>query len=325
MSSSILTNADRYECTWLDETPKSEGQGEPGQIDVAGHLPKYMMDRQGMVYGPDGVAPSLLSRDAKGPVRIEVGEPKAEVVGELNIPTRFKCVQQVYDRDGLFPTICAGDGRVQNMPKVEEPSIEVAGKLTHIHHNQGASVYDAEGVSPALLAGKRMGDGTVIKIEEPGIEISGLLKDTPFEQAQRVYDPNGCAPSMKARDFKEPTKISEEHPDPGQDGSGTIVEGSLNMPGRYESALRVYGTEGTAPTLPTGISGGGIMPKILEEPESEPKQIIEGRVNMPGNYKRSCQVHNPEGISPCMTAGMGEGGGTVPKILEEHREGGGTR
>lgn len=175
-------------------------------------------------------------------VRTEVEEPKVEVVGDLNNP------------HGCDAT-----------PKIEEPGLMLAGKLTHIHHNQGASVYDAEGVSPALLAGKRMGDGTVIKIEEPGIEISGLLKDTPFEQAQRVYDPEGCAPSMKARDFKEPTKISEEHPDPGQDGSGTIVEGSLNMPGRYESALRVYGTEGTAPTLPTGISGGS-TPKILEEP-----------------------------------------------------------
>lgn len=205
VSSSILTNADRYECTWLDETPKSEGQGEPGQIDVAGHLPKYMMDRQGMVYGPDGVAPSLLSRDAKGPVRIEVEEPKVEVVGDLNNPHRLDQHNRIYGADGVSLTLFTPHG-CDATPKIEEPSIEVAGKLTHIHHNQGASVYDAEGVSPALLAGKRMGDGTVIKIEEPGIEISGLLKDTPFEQAQRVYDPEGCAPSMKARDL-DPTKI----------------------------------------------------------------------------------------------------------------------
>lgn len=172
VSSSILTNADRYECTWLDETPKSEGQGEPGHGDD-GKVIRTGDPNNGSAQGGGGIMRKIIEE-----------------------------------------------------PKVEEPSIEIAGKLTHIHHNQGASVYDAEGVSPSLLEGKRMGDGTVIKIEEP-------------------------------------TKISEQRTDPG-DGSGTIVEGSLNMPGRYESALRVYGTEGTAPTLLTG--GGSSTPKILEEP-----------------------------------------------------------
>ncbi len=87
---------------------------------------------------------------------------------------------------------------------------------------------------------------------EPGIVMAGHLTDTAFEQAQRVYDTEGLAPAMKARDFKEPTKIEEPNIE---------VSGNLNIPGRYESAQRVYGQEGIAPALNTA-SGGGLVPKI---------------------------------------------------------------
>lgn len=48
----------------------------------------------------------------------------------------------------------------------------------------------------------------------------------------------------------------------------TIVVGSLNQPGRFESAQRVYGTLGVGPTIPT-CQGGGIVPKIIEYEEDE--------------------------------------------------------
>ena len=41
-----------------------------------------------------------------------------------------------------------------------------------------------------------------------------------------------------------------------------IAKGLLDIPGRFESALRVYSTEGISPTILTA-QGGGITPKIL--------------------------------------------------------------
>ena len=41
-----------------------------------------------------------------------------------------------------------------------------------------------------------------------------------------------------------------------------IVKGLLDIPGKFESARRVYSTEGISPTILTA-QGGGIVPKIL--------------------------------------------------------------
>lgn len=228
----------------------------------------------------------------------------------------------VYDPDGVSPALMASAGTKANHVRIDvsdDAKVEVVGDLNNPHRlDQHNRVYGTDGVSPTLFTPH--GCDATPKIQEPGIEISGLLKGNSYEQGQRVYDPEGCAPTLAARDYKEAVKISEEHPDPGQDGSGTIVEGSLNIPGRYESAQRVYGTEGTAPTLPTG-GGGGIMPKILEEPQDASVKLA-GNVEMPGGYEKSGRVYDPDGISSCMTAGMGEGGGTVPKILEPNGGGG---
>ena len=42
------------------------------------------------------------------------------------------------------------------------------------------------------------------------------------------------------------------------------VLGNLNILGQYEYAQRIYGQGGIAPTLKTA-SGGGVVPKILED------------------------------------------------------------
>lgn len=43
----------------------------------------------------------------------------------------------------------------------------------------------------------------------------------------------------------------------------TIVAGSLDLPGRFESALRIFSAEGIAPTMHT-CQGGGLECKIIE-------------------------------------------------------------
>lgn len=296
VAASITTNADRYCSNWIDETPKLDGQGEPG-IDVAGRI-ENGSTQNGVIYDTDGISPApMASAGEKGNhVRI-AEEPKAKVVGEHNIPTRFKCVQQVYDRDGLSPTICAGDGRTQNMPKIEEPQIQFAGKLNSgSRFNQAIQVLDSEGIAPALTT-TPPGIG-LPKVEEPSIKMAGHLTDTPFEQAQRVYDTEGLDPAMKARDFKEPTKIEEP---------SIEITGNLNIPGRYESAQRVYGQEGIAPALNTA-SGGGLVPKIEIVGDLHLEKQGKGRNN------HANDVMGVDGISTCLTAAMGEGGGHVPKI-----------
>lgn len=223
VAASITTNADRYCSNWIDETPKQGGQGEPG-IDVAGRI-ENGSTQNGVIYDTDGISPALMASAGEKGNHVRIAEePKAKVVGELNIPTRFKCVQQVYDRDGLFPTICAGDGRTQNMPKIEEP-----------------------------------------QVEEPSIEITG----------------------------------------------------NLNIPGRYESAQRIYNPDGLGPALPTG-AGGGHIPKIEIVGDLHLEKQGRGRNN------HANDVMGVEGISTCLTAAMGEGGGHVPKI-EETTERGGSR
>ena len=307
VAASITTNADRYCSNWIDETPKLDGQGEPG-IDVAGRI-ENGSTQNGVIYDTDGISPALMaSAGEKGNHARIAEEPKAKVVGELNIPTRFKCVQQVYDRDGLSPTICAGDGRTQNMPKIEEPQIQFAGKLNSgSGFNQAVQVLDSEGIAPALTT-THPGIG-LPKVEEPSIKMAGHLTDTSFEQAQRVYDTEGLAPAMKARDFKEPTKIEEP---------SIEITGNLNIPGRYESAQRVYGQEGIAPALNTA-SGGGLVPKIEIVGDLHLEKQGKGRNN------HANDVMGVDGISTCLTAAMGEGGGHVPKIEETTERGGGNR
>ena len=43
--------------------------------------------------------------------------------------------------------------------------------------------------------------------------------------------------------------------------NGIVVSGHLNLPGWFESALRVYDPKGVAPTIPTG-AGGGHIPRL---------------------------------------------------------------
>lgn len=66
-----------HTCAGGGMVPKVDVTDEP-RIEVEGILPKLMMDRGGQVYNPNGVSPSVLSRDGKGPIRIEVAVLKSE-------------------------------------------------------------------------------------------------------------------------------------------------------------------------------------------------------------------------------------------------------
>lgn len=168
---------------------KTDGQRETGLIQV-GDLKHGQYDKMNRVYSVDGCSPVVETPSGGGKM------PKIEVdLAGVMKDTVVEQARRVYDPNGKVCSITAGGG-TGSIPK-----IEVVGNLTHIHHIQGSNVYSVDGISPTVLAGKRMGDGTLLKIQ-----ISGEIESN-YDQAKRVYNTDGIAPAMKSRDYKEPVKI----------------------------------------------------------------------------------------------------------------------
>lgn len=96
------------------------------------------------------------------------------------------------------------------------------------------------------------------------------------------------------------------------------VAGHLESGSDFVQARTVLSSEGIAPALTT-THPGIEQPKILEE--SEPRINIVGDFHLEkqggGRNNHANDVMSPDGVSTCMTAAMGNGGGHVPKILEE--------
>lgn len=148
-----------------------------------------------------------------------------------------------------------------------------------------------------IEVGRESGDRPSESQGELGIVVKGLLGEG-YLMNNSVYDPDGIAPTQRA----------ESH------GNNTMIEvkGNLKNIGWIESACRVYGKDGIAPTLPT-CGGGGTVPKIEVVGDLHlEKQTESGKRNNHAN-----DVLGVNGISTCIVAACGEGGGHVPKIEVE--------
>lgn len=99
----------------------------------------------------------------------------------------------------------------------------------------------------------------------------------------------------------------ERHKQKNKDegNGGIIVAGDLHLEGRFESACRVYSTEGLAPTLPTG-GGGGIIPKIE----------IVGKIDDSGAVVRVTDEHRVRYLTPreCLRL-MGQEDEAIDKLM----------
>lgn len=80
--------------------------------------------------------------------------------------------------------------------------------------------------------------------------------------------PNGVASTVVTSPSSSSTstvvvsgEVTWEHRRDEADGHRIMVAGKLDLPGWHESTCRVYGTEGVAPTVPTG-AGGGHIPRL---------------------------------------------------------------
>ena len=77
-----------------------------------------------------------------------------------------------------------------------------------------------------------------------------------------------------------------------------IKVADLNIPGRMESACRVYSPDGIAPACNT-CGGGGLETKIMEEQETS-GIIYEKPLERKGWHNKACEVLNPNGITTCI-------------------------
>lgn len=79
----------------------------------------------------------------------------------------------------------------------------------------------------------------------------------------------------------------------------------------FESANRVYDTDGLCPTIPT-CGGGGIQPKIMEIQKMEQCMIV----GVVGSTQKNAYVGNGD-VCPSLTGAMGMGGGQTPMVCEK--------
>lgn len=113
----------------------------------------------------------------------------------------------------------------------------------------------------------------------------GGMKD----QSGRVHAPDGYGPTVMANRFGAPASLVME------DRAGIDVVGHIADDTRHESANRVYGTDGVAPTVITG-SGGGLMPKIAVR-APEPSIDLKGMIRDDG-FAYVNKVYGADGVSP---------------------------
>ena len=75
--------------------------------------------------------------------------------------------------------------------------------------------------------------------------------------------PEGVAPTVVTNPSSSSTStvVVSGGKDWRERTDGIVVSGHLNLPGWFESALRVYDPKGVAPTIPTG-AGGGHIPRL---------------------------------------------------------------
>jgi len=118
--------------------------------------------------------------------------------------------------------------------------------------------------------------------------------------------------------------VGEIFPIGGESGQPIEINGYLNegtWAARNESIRRVYGTTGSAPTVPTG-TGGGVMPKIAVSDEKDgelefiggigqPKRLDDGK-ELSRNFNQGNRVYDDEGIANSLPASPvgGQGGHT---------------
>lgn len=115
---------------------------------------------------------------------------------------------------------------------------------------------------------------------------------TTFEGT--VYDPIGIAPTILSRDYKGPKAVIEV-----TKMSDIKIIGQMDntQDHTFESANRVYDSNGICPTIPT-ICGGGHEPKILEIKEL-------GFIEKGTGKHQSNIVYSKYGLCPTIPAGMG--------------------
>lgn len=132
-------------------------------------------------------------------------------------------------------------------------------------------------------------------LSEKQIAKTSFLGNKPYiEKGTGIHQSNTIQTkdiinTLSAGDYKAPPMIIDPK---------CIKVADLNIPGRMESACRVYSPNGLAPACNT-CGGGGLETKIMEE--QNPNGIIyEKPLERKGWHNKACEVLNPNGITTCI-------------------------
>lgn len=195
----------------------------------------------------------------------------------------------------------------ERLEKYEKHKVEQQEQGNHFGFNPLDT--EKESVSNAVTTNpNRNATGNFIiehQEDDGGIIVSGDLNlEGRFESANRVYDPEGMSPTI-------PTC-----------GGGGIVP-KIDVEGEEDAEIKIAG-ELLNKTFHQGrrvIDPDGIAPTVCARDFKEPTKIqIAGDLHLEQISKggvrnnHSNDVLDPEGLSTCLLAASGEGGGHVPKI-----------
>ena len=132
-------------------------------------------------------------------------------------------------------------------------------------------------------------------LSEKQIAKTSFLGNKPYiEKGTGIHQSNTIQTkdiinTLSAGDYKAPPMIIDPK---------CIKVADLNIPGRMESACRVYSPNGLAPACNT-CGGGGLETKIMEGQETS-GIIYEKPLERKGWHNKACEVLNPNGITTCI-------------------------
>lgn len=187
-----------------------------------------------------------------------------------------------------------------------EPGLVLAGELGCTDYDQWNRVYDPSGVSPNLTT--MDGGGRMPKIEvnneKPNLVEAGILKCWETNAIMsKVYQADGISPTvLSGKNKNNAPKIEIA----GTIDNGSVQNGIIDY---QKNTNELHDSDELASAISNG-NGTDSIPKI----EKVGDLHLELQNSNGGRNNHANDVLGVNGISTCLTAAMGMGGGHVPKI-----------
>ena len=199
------------------------------------------------------------------------------------------------------PTVIVSDKN--DLKFVAEPQINILGQLSS---SQNSRIITADGISPAVINGEKDG---MPKIAEPCIAaMRGRDKDNPNDRGKSTDNytqrlelkPDGTSNTL--------TSVAKDNlliiPQATKEGYAVVPEGGVFDASYPDSTTRRGRVQ----------EGGTVSPTIM----ASQNELLryEGQVVI-GSMQKNAYVGPTDGVSPCVNAACGMGGGQTPMVTEQ--------